>query len=225
MPDQVQDKPVSHEEATIPTRLAVTSPVNGNGSGTEKPALEKPDKKEIATAPWLLQQYFEGEIDLDHELAARFPTMPLMSIFHIRTVGEKVRNGIASLSTQDGAATVIMQLDATSRGLHCSLTLGSMLSMRFQIEKLSDMDRQRWLDVMRAPARETAFLWGQSRWESDYLICSVRKYYTSVYTFSPRQIEGGFNLTPEVTGKVLNWLQAYWTAERADEKAAKITTW
>jgi hypothetical protein len=100
-----------------------------------------------------------------------------------------------------------------------------MLTLRFGLDQLGDMDRQRWLDLMRREQGGLAFLWGQSRWEEDYLICIARKYHTNVYAFSPRNFDAAIRLTPEVTRKLLNWLEEFWKSAPPDEEPPKLLTW
>src|SRR3954454_5192516 len=89
--------------------------------------------------PWLLQHYFDGEIDLIKELAGRFPQVPVMSLIHMREVGTKNRRGVALMSTQDGAASLVAEVDVLSRGVQFTYALSSMLALRFCPGRLSDM--------------------------------------------------------------------------------------
>lgn len=173
------------------------------------------DEDTPSAPPWLLQLYFDGEINLDQELTRRYSSMPLMSVVHFRTFGQRARHGVATLATQDGAASALVEVDVETMAVQFTLTLSSMLSLSFQLHTLSDIDRSRWLDLMRSGDTELAFLWGQSRWEDDYLICAPHKYYTNIYAFSPRHIAGAFRMTPEVTNKLLDWLNGFWTSERS----------
>jgi hypothetical protein len=132
---------------------------------------------------------------------------------------------LATLSTQDGAATTLIQVDVATRAIQCSFVLGSMLSLHFRMDRLSDMDRARWLELMRGGESKLAFLWGESRWEADYMICAAHKYFTNVYAFSPLHIEAAMRLTPEVTRKLLDWLKTYWTVERPPDRSSKVTGW
>jgi hypothetical protein len=160
--------------------------------------------------PWVLQHYFDGEIDLIRELAGRFPQVPVMSLFHSREVGTRNRRGVASLSTQDGAASLTVEVDVLSGGLQFTFSLSSMLSMRFCPGRLTEMDRAQWLEPMHRDGGEAAFLWDQSRWGSDYLIGAAFKTFTNLYAFSPNHVEAAARLTPEVSRKLLDWLEGYW---------------
>jgi hypothetical protein len=177
-------------------------------------------------APWTLQQFFNGEIDLDVELSKRFPTMPMLSIIKFRTLGTNSSRRVATLSTQDGAASLIVGADVATKVVQMSFTLGSMLTLRFGISDLSDMDRNRWVELMRRDQGGLAFLWGPTRWADDYMICIARKYFTNLYCFSPHNFEAGVRLTPAVTKQLLDWLEELWKAQfKSDEDSPPLLTW
>lgn len=160
--------------------------------------------------PWLLQHYFDGEIDLIKELAARYPQLPVMSLFYTREVGTKNRRGLATLATQDGAASLLVEVDALSRGVQFTFTLSSMLALRFCPGRLTEIDRAQWLDPLRQESGDACFLWNQTRWANDFLIGVAFKNYTSLYAFSAQHSEAAARLTPEVGRKLLDWLESYW---------------
>lgn len=166
--------------------------------------------------PWTLQQFFNDEIDLDAELASRFQRMPVMSRIALRDLGKRSDRAVATLSSQDGAAQLIIETDAATRIMQLSFTYGSMLTLRFTLRDLSDVDRTRWLQLMRREQGGLSFLWGPSRWESDYLVCIARRYYVNVYAFSPHQFEAGVRMTPDVLTKLLDWLAGFWREEPRD---------
>lgn len=172
--------------------------------------------REPIEPPWPLEQFFDGAIDLEGELAMRFSSMPVMSTIKFRKLGAHDGRGVATLTTQDGAAQVIFDADAATHTLQATFTLGSMLSLRFALRDL--VDRTRWLSLMRRDGGGLAFLWGAKRWEKDYIICIARKYYTNFYAFSPHGIEAAARLTPEIAGKLLNWLEKAWGAEEEEAK-------
>lgn len=163
-------------------------------------------------APWTLEHYFDGEIDLIKELVGRFPQIPVMSLFNTREAGERIRRGVATIATQDGAASLIVEVDIPSRGVQFTFALNSMLALRFIPGRLTDMDRAQWIEPMRREAGEIAFLWDQMRWQNDYLIGAAHKSYTNLFAFSPHHIEAAVRLTPEVGRKLLDWLESYWGA-------------
>jgi hypothetical protein len=185
----------------------------------------EPTALSIEKTPWVLQQFFNGEIDLDVELAQRFQNMPVMATINFRSMGTKSKRGVASLATQDNAAQMIIDVDAVSKVAQFSFSFGSMLTLRFTLDELSDVDRVRWLELMRRKEGGLTFLWGPSRWEHDYLICSVRRYYTNLYAFSPHNFEAVARLTPEVTRQLLDWLETFWKAEPPKADAPPLLTW
>lgn len=217
------------EDYTLPSRPAMTVVTKGNGRALNRRqhvATPRYENDEVQIdAPWLLDQYFDGEIDLDRELTARFPNMPLMSLFHARSLGKRKKRQVAALSAQDGSASILVEVDVASRALHFTFTLGSMLGLRFQFDLLSPLDRERWLDMLRSGDEALSFLWGQSRWEADYLICAAHRHYTNVFAFSASHTEAAARLTPDVTRRLLDWLQLCWTAPRVEESPAQLNGW
>ncbi len=177
-------------------------------------------------APWTLQQFFNGEIDLDTELNKRFPTMPMMSMVKFRTLGSHSGRRVATLASQDGSASLTFDGDRTTKVIQMSFTLGSMLTLRFTLDELSELDRTRWLELMRRDEGGLAFLWGQSRWANDYMICISRKYFTNFYAFSPHSFEAAVRLTPSVMQQLLDWLEELWSATPPpDETPPPLLTW
>jgi hypothetical protein len=175
--------------------------------------------------PWTLQQFFDGEIDLDVELAKRFPSMPTMASIRFRTLGAESGRRVALLSTQDGSATVTVDADQNTKVIQLSFTFGSMLTLRFVLDTLNDVDRARWLELMRREQGGLAFLWGPARWQNEYLVCISRKSFTSLYAFSPNNFEAAVRLTPSVTEKYLDWLDEIWqeTPEEDDDDSPLLT--
>jgi hypothetical protein len=175
-------------------------------------------------APWILQQFFNGEIDLDAELSKRFPVMPVLSSAHFRATQTKW--GIAALTTQDSAASLHVDVNSESHVIEFTFAFRSMLALRFQLQELSDMDRSRWLESMRREQGGLSFLWGKGRWENNYIICAVHRYFTNIYAFSPQHFEAAARLTPEVSQVFLNWLDDMWKpAPSLDDSQKLITTW
>ena len=200
------DKSTQPDDFTIPSRKRRLDDVTHFSSDPPAPTSETLPK----IAPWVLQHYFDGEIDLIKELVGRFPQVPVMSLITVREVGSKNKRGVASMSTQDGAAGLIAEVDARSRAVQFTFVLSSMLALRFCPGRLTDMDRSQWLDPIRRESGDPAFLWDQARWENDYLIGSAQKNFTNLFAFSPHHIEAAARLTPEVTRKLLDWLQYFW---------------
>lgn len=192
--------------------------------------LVEDDDAETALAhgtnpPWSLQQFFNGEIDLDVELARRFPTMPMMSIIKTRSLGTNTGRKVAELSSQDGASTMLVDADTVSKVIQLSFTYGSMLTLKFAMADLNNMDRERWVELMRRDAGGLAFLWGTKRWSSDYMICITRKHFTNMYAFSPNNFEAGVRLTPKVTVELLDWLEKIWDEPEPDDEPPQLLTW
>jgi len=175
--------------------------------------------------PWTLQQFFDGEIDLDVELARRFPSMPMMSILKTRTLGTNSGRKVAELSSQDGAAGMIIDADTVSKVIQLSFTFGSMLTLKFVMSDLNNMDRERWVELMRRDAGGLAFLWGTKRWTSDYMICISRKHFTNMYAFSPNNFEAGVRITPTVIKDLLDWLEKIWDEPEPDDEPPQLLTW
>jgi len=222
-------------DLTIPARSKLISssiPDDAESSDTLpiEQAIEPARPQTLAgqqsgSAPWALQQFFNGEIDLDRELAARFPNVPLMSTIRFRSLGAKSKRGVATLATQDGVASTLVEADAGTKAVQVSFSFGSMLTLRFRLEDLSDVDRSRWLELMRREQGGLAFLWGQSRWENDYVICIARKHYTNLYAFSRREFEAAIRMTPDVARQLVDWLDSMWKPEAPTDAPPKLLTW
>ncbi|MGQ9909564.1 MAG: hypothetical protein ACUVS2_12080 [Candidatus Flexifilum sp.] len=198
MPDDAlrpEPDAISNQDFTIPSRVL----------RREAPSAPPPRRTwEAGKEPptWLLAA-MNGESGLDRDWAARYPQMPLMTQIRFET-------GMATLATQDGAAGMSVIVDAETRQLAVTYTLGGMLGLRFTTARLSDADRTRWIALMRQPGVEPIFLWGQARWETDFLIFSARTYYVNVYAYSPRGVEAAARLTVDVTRALVEWIAARW---------------
>jgi hypothetical protein len=176
--------------------------------------------------PWILQQFFDGEIDLDQELMKRFPTVPILNTVKFRTLGSRSGRKVATLTTQDGSAQMIVDADIENKVIQLSFQYGSMMTLRYSLSHLSDSDRSRWLELMQREQGGLAFLWGASRWQDDYLICISRKIGTNIYAFSPRNFESAIRLTTPVVKELLVWLEEIWTAKpEAPDDDAPLLTW
>jgi len=186
---------------TIPSR---------RGLGRSGEAQNAPQRDLLQKAPPLvLQQYFNGEVNLERELASRYPAMPLMSLSSFRTTGLNPRRGVALLATQDGAASLRVEVNGETRAVSFVFAIGSMLGLGFSPLRLSDLDRGQWLDAMRAQ-EAASFLWGQARWEQDYVIATPGRHFYSFYAFSNHGHEAAARVTTEITGKLLDWLDQMW---------------
>ena len=236
MPDE-NDKQVFEEEGT-PLQRPPGSPlfaesesktITGSLISPEKPtAVELPPEALAPTSEpsWTLQQYFDGEINLDVELSQRFKNVPVMTSAKFRIMGDRKEHGVATLSAQDESSWVVFDADKVSRVTYLSFTLGAMLSLRFALEGINDIDRERWVTLMRRKEGGLAFLWGPQRWEHDYIICIKRKYFTNLFAFSPGKFEAAVRLTPDSTQKLVDWLEAFWQTDiPADDEPPPILTW
>ncbi|MCA0458914.1 MAG: hypothetical protein LCI00_33505 [Chloroflexi bacterium] len=177
-------------------------------------------------APWLLQQHFGGKIDLAVELANRYPTLPLITL--IKAYGSKAayQPAVAALSAPDGTATVLVEALPNSYQFQLAYTLGSMLTFRFRLHDLTAVDCAHWLQLIHREQDGVAFLWGQSRWEKDYLICTIRRQFASLYAFSPNGFEAGIRLTHEVKGELHDWLASIWNPDTASTGTTpNLLTW
>lgn len=161
-------------------------------------------------APLLLQHYRDGEIALAHELAERFPSAPVLSLFHVRVIHERTRLEAATLSAQDGSALLRVQADS-SRSAQFAFQVCGMLGLTFSPARLSDADCWRWLAGMQQTG-DVAFLWGSQRWDSDYLIGAPGRYFSALYAFSPHRSEAAARLTPDVLNRLIGWLTDLWPA-------------
>lgn len=190
----------------------------------ERPQIDAPTLLPTQP-PWALEQFFNGEIDLDLELSKRYATLPLAGQMQQRTLGDHRGRKVCTLTTQDGSASLILDADMTTKVVQLSFTLGNMLTLRFTLDALSEIDRTRWLQLMQREEGGLSFLWGKARWESDYLICISRKHHTRLFAFSPHHFDAGIGLTAALTRQLLDWLQEVWTqdAPSADDSAPLLT--
>lgn len=210
--------PQPDKKAMVEKVVSALQPARDGGRAVPVQTLSDDKSATSADPPWTLQQFFNGEIDLDLELSTRFANMPLMSNIKFRSLGQSTGRGVATIATPDGSAHVLIDIDKTSKVIQVSFTWGSMLTLRFTMSDPSDLDRGRWLELMRRRQGGLAFLWGPARWEKDYMICISRRYHTNVYAFSPNGHQAAIRMTPDVTQKLLDWLSEYWQTE-SDEPA------
>ena len=178
----------------------------------------------VRQPPWLLQHHLDGNIDLDKELSARFRTMPVLSIAKMRQYD--AQHAMAMLSAQDGAATVRVDVDLANNLTQFAFTFRSMLTLNFTLDQLGISHRAHWLALTRRDPGKPAFLWGEARWQNDYIITVVHAYYTNLYAFSLNNFEAAARLTPDVTTGLVDWLEGLWRPGSAgDETIPALTTW
>lgn len=176
-------------------------------------------------APYFLQQFFTGKIDLDTELQRRFPGAPLLSSPSFTPApGKRARRGLAQFKSQDEAASLVIDLQGIDGSLEASFLLGGMISVRFTLGLIADAQRKRFLDLMRRP-NGIAILWTRERWEKDYMIFVVRERFARLYAFGPGRYDAACRLPPEVLENLLQWLGGFWAtdsetlASRTDDTA------
>lgn len=207
-----------HEDATIPSSNRTTAQIKPTESRAETVRLP-------GDAPWLLRQYYDEQVDLAAELVRRYPNHPLMTVIRLRKLDESTGRGMVTLATADGVATVSIESDPSSGFTELSFTYASMMSLRFSLNELSGMDRLHWLAEMRREVDGVAFLWGQARWEQDYLISTSRQGFTSLFAFGRSGIEAAVRMTPEIKDKLLSILDIAWKFDEPPQDTGKLLTW
>jgi hypothetical protein len=174
--------------------------------------------------PWFISNALYGEGDLHQELAARYPNQPLMSLFSTREIGGRASRSLATLSTQDGAASLTFEIDPNGRGLQCAYSISSMLTLGFDLTHLTAQDCAGWLEQMGQDSERPLILWGKNRWRTDYMIWSIKPHYANLYAFSPFHSEAAARLTPELARRLLGWIATGWGIAN-DEPTARIGGW
>lgn len=176
-------------------------------------APEQPDGPAGPVTPWLLQHFLDGQIDLEAELAERYPHLPLLSVFKSRNLYERSTHQVATLSAPDDSASMLVDIDTSKDLTQFTFAISGMFSRAYTLDRPSAIDRPRWLEAMERRQGGLTFLWGASRWESDYLIWVLKRYQTNVYAFSPAGITASVRITPDVTRQLLAWLRKLWTSK------------
>lgn len=161
-----------------------------------------------SSAPYLLQGFYTGKLDLDVELTRRFPAPPLLSnATFAPKPGLHRRHGFAQFSSQDTAAS--MTIEIHNGALEIGFLLYSMISVRFILGEIAETARDRFLDLIARP-NGIAFLWTRERWEHDYLIFVIRERFVRVYAFGPGRVEAASRLTPDGLEQMRAWLTGFW---------------
>jgi hypothetical protein len=228
------------DELTIPSRdsrsqrkeTSRTEAADNHPGGKTTRVLRADEVRDAAhrDAPLAIQQYLQERIDLNQELGLRFPTMPVMSQIRLRARGNLARHALALIATQDGAASLVVEVDANAPSVEVMFVLNSMLGFKFNLARLTDMDRTHWLSTMKRALSEPSFddvvfMWGAARWNSDYLICAPRRHFTNVYAFSPHHTECAVRLTSDVTYRLLEWLESLWTPNSDAAQNPSLSSW
>jgi hypothetical protein len=161
-------------------------------------------------APYLIQGFFSGKLDLDAELSRRFPAPPLLSnMTFAPKPGTYRKHGFAQFTSQDTAAAMTMEIHNTIGTLECSFLHYSMVGVRFTLGAISEASRQRFLELIERPTG-IAFLWTRERWERDYLVFVIRDRFARIYAFGPARLEGACRLTPDALSQLRLWLSGFW---------------
>jgi len=178
----------------------------------------------LQQVPLTLQPFFKEQIDLNQELVKRFPSMPLMSVIRFRDLYRDGERGVATLATQDGSNSLIVDVSSVTHEVQFSFTYGSMLSLRFHLNELSDLDRRAWLENMETRVEDIVFLWGQSRWAKDYVICVPHRYYISLLAFSPNNFEAAVRIAPAAGDDLFKWLRQFWYPQPSNTDDAEASS-
>lgn len=177
-------------------------------------------------APWLLQQFYDGRIDLPAELVNRYPALPLMTLFKLRDSKSAAQSAVASLAAPDGTSSLLIECQPGTYKVQFAFTFASMLTLRFRLDDLNGVDCAHWLELIKRDQDGIAFLWGQSRWEKDYLICTIRRQFASIFAFSPHGLEAGVRLTHAAKRRLHDWLAATWNPDTASTGTLpNLLTW
>ncbi len=162
------------------------------------------------SAPLLLQRYLWLKIDLDKELSKRSINAPLLSSLVLNPSNPRPTDQqlLATLSSQDNAASMELEIDPEADIINFSFTVKSMLTLRFNLPHL-DMDERRIFIEKARRELGMAFLWTRERWDSDYLIFIRQEYFSRVYAFS-RNIEATARITTQAMGDLMHWLEKCW---------------
>ena len=219
MPRETKKKAVE-DDLTIASRTSLPDlPV-------EDPSRPATISRSTMNAPWLLQQHFAGKVDLAAELSNRYPTLPLMTLIKPKPAKGAHQPSLNTLAAPDGTATVVVEAMPDSHHFQLSYSLGSMLTFRFRMNDLTPVDCAHWLQLIHREQDGVAFLWGQARWEKDYLICTIRRQFACLYAFSPLGFEAGVRLTHEVKGELHDWLASIWNPDTASTGTTpNLLTW
>ncbi len=179
-------------------------------------------------APYLLQGFFSGKLDLDAELSRRFPAPPLLSnMTFAPKPGTYRKHGFAQFTSQDTAAAMTMEIHNNVGSLEVSFLHYSMVGVRFTLGAITDMNRRRFLELIERPTG-IAFLWTRERWERDYLVFVVRDRFARIYAFGPARLEGACRLTPDALSQLRVWLGGFWnddTPDKQTEPETKPLSW
>lgn len=166
-------------------------------------------------APFILQQFFTGKIDLDQELSRRFPSAPLLPSTNFNPApGKRGRRGVAQFKAQDESASLLVEVQGMDGAMEATFLLGGMIGLRFTLGAVAEQQRKRFLELMRRPSG-IAILWTRERWERDYFIFVVRDRFARVYAFGPGRFDAACRLPPDPVEQFVEWLSGFWDTETA----------
>jgi hypothetical protein len=167
-----------------------------------------------SSAPYLLQGFFSGRLDLDVELTRRYPAPPLLSSMTFAPKpGQTRRHGFAQFTSQDTSSMMTVEIHGSGDTLEIGFLMYSMIGVRFTLESIGERNRQRFAESLdRAIERDNgiAFLWTRERWERDYVIFVLRNGFGKMYAFGPGRVEAACRLTPDGVTQFRTWLGGFW---------------
>jgi hypothetical protein len=215
MPGYVDGIPV--EELVRLTREFTARITNEDRQRLAADLSESGHQRSIQTsAPYLLQGFFSGKIDLDVELNRRFPSPALLSTMTFAPKpGLSRKHGFAQFSSQDTSSVMTIEIHGSSSTLEFSFLHYSMIGVRFTLGAISDPHRKRFLELIERD-NGIAFLWTRERWERDYIILVVRDRFARMYAFGPGRVEAACRLTPDGLGQLRAWLHGFWDVVKPD---------
>jgi hypothetical protein len=164
-------------------------------------------------APYLIQGWFTGKLDLDTELNRRFPTPPLLSnMTFAPRPGQYRKHGFAQFASQDAASVMTMEIHNNTGALEVSFLHFSMIGVRFTLGAITEQQQKRFLELIERQ-NGIVFLWTRERWERDYLIFVIRERFARMYAFGPGRVEGACRLTPDGLTQLRQWLGGFWAGQ------------
>ncbi len=163
-----------------------------------------------SSAPYLLQGFFTGKLDLDIELMRRYPAPPLLaSMTFAPKPGQSRKHGFAQFASQDTASVMTIEAHSATGALDFTFLLYSMIGVHFTLGAIPEANRKHFLSLMERK-EGVAFLWTRERWESDYVIFVVRDHFARVYAFGSSRVEAACRLPPEAVTQLRLWLTGFW---------------
>lgn len=180
----------------------------------QQPAVPEPTMPDPAAPAGPLG----SDIDVFSVRDRRFLNAPLMSSMARWPEGDPQAGGRASatLSTQDQLALMTFDVETTGGRTEVIFTLRGMLGFRFQLDDLTDDDKEQWLDQVRQKLAakgedsDPVFLWSAARAQRDYLVCTVHTTTTRLFAFSSQRYEAAVRISRPVAEELIDWLEMSW---------------